>query len=209
MNTPRPIALLAALLIGAAASFGQTTAKNVFANAPQSIFPLLDHDTRLDMIDYFESGMSTASKNAMAGKSRITAMTPTKVSMQMSDASDYEVCLLPTAAGDTLVALIATVATPAPDSRMSVYSKDWAVNLTSKTFAKPVLADWLTDPASASEVEGLVPFLLISYSYNPDTRELTLTNNTGKFLSADVYEIVAPSLKSSITYKWNGSKFTR
>lgn len=209
MKLTKPIALAAALVLGASACFARLTARQAFTEAPQSVFPLLNLDARLDMIDYFESGMANTSKNAMEGQSRITAMTPDKVSISMSEASDYELCLLPTADGDTAIAVIATVATPAPDSRMSVYSKDWSKNLTSGAFSKPVLSDWLSEEGKerAAEVEGLVPFLLISYSYDPASGVLTLTNNTGRFLSSDIYEIVKPCLKDSITYKWNGKQF--
>lgn len=209
MKLTKPIALAAALVLGASACFARLTARQAFTEAPQSVFPLLNLDARLDMIDYFESGMANTSKNAMEGQSRITAMTPDKVSISMSEASDYELCLLPTADGDTAIAVIATVATPAPDSRMSVYSKDWSKNLTSGAFSKPVLSDWLSEEGKerAAEVEGLVPFLLISYSYDPASGVLTLTNNTGRFLSSDIYEIVKPCLKGSITYKWNGKQF--
>ncbi len=154
------------LLLGAGAAFAQLTASQAFADAPQNVFPLLDHNTKLDMIDYFNSGMSTASKNAMDGKSRITAITPAKVEISMTDASSYELALLPTANGDTVVALITTVATPAPDSQMTLFSKDWATNLTSSLYSKPGMADWLTEEgrANSGEVEGLVPFLLVSYT---------------------------------------------
>ncbi|MCI9607321.1 MAG: DUF3256 family protein [Muribaculaceae bacterium] len=209
MKLTKPIALAAALVLGTSACFARLTARQAFTEAPQSVFPLLNLDARLDMIDYFESGMANTSKNAMEGQSRITAMTPDKVSISMSEASDYELCLLPTADGDTAIVVIATVATPAPDSRMSVYSKDWGKNLTSGAFSKPVLSDWLSEEGKerAAEVEGLVPFLLISYSYDPASGVLTLTNNTGRFLSSDIYEIVKPCLKGSITYKWNGKQF--
>ncbi len=211
MKISRISAVVAALIAGAVASFGQLTAKQVFAEAPQSVFPLLDHDTKLDMIDYFESGMSTASKNAMEGKSRITAMSPEKLGIAMSEASEYELCLLPRVSGDTVVALISTVATPAPDSRMTVYTGDWGSNITSQVFSKPALSEWLTEEgqARAGEVEGLVPFLLVSYSYDPASATLTMKNNTGAFLSADVYELVSPCLKETVTYRWDGKKFVR
>ena len=62
---------------------------------------------------------------------------------------------------------------------------------------------------TAGEVEGLVPFLLVSYSYDPASATLTMTNNTGAFLSADVYELVSPCLKETVTYRWDGKKFVR
>lgn len=205
----------ASLMLAAAAAIApqmsaQLTAAKVFADAPQSLFPLIDRNTRLDMIDYFNSGMETPSANNLGGKSRITAMTPQSIDIEMTDASTYGIALLP-AGSDTLVAVINTVATPAPDSRLSIYSRDCQTNLTSRTFKRPGLADWLTDEGrkNSSEVEALVPFLLISYAYDPATSTLTMTNNTGQFLSADVYELVEDYLLPSLTYRWNGKKFER
>ena len=84
MKLSRFFAVAFMLLLGAGGAFAQLTASRAFAEAPQSVFPLLDHNTRLDMIDYFNSGMTTASKNNMDGKSRITALTPNKVEISMT-----------------------------------------------------------------------------------------------------------------------------
>lgn len=197
------------LLLGVGAAFAQLSASRAFAEAPQTVFPLLDHNTRLDMIDYFNSGMATASKNALDGKSRITSLTPEKVEISMTDASTYELAVIPTAEGDSVIALITTVATPAPDSQMAIFSKDWSDNLTNAIFSKPALADWLTEEGkdNIGEVEGIVPFLLISYTYNPDTKQLVLTNNTAKFVSPELYEMVEPSLRKMMVFSWNGKKF--
>ncbi|MDE5745115.1 MAG: DUF3256 family protein [Paramuribaculum sp.] len=209
MKLSRFFAVAFMLLVGAGAAFAQLTAANAFAEAPQNVFPLLDLNTKLDMIDYFNSGMTTPSKNAMDGKSRITALSPAKMEINMTDASTYELVVIPTADGDSVIALITTVATPAPDSQMAVFSKDWSNNITNSVFVKPILADWLTDDdkENIGEVEGIIPFLLISYSFDPEAKQLTLTNNTSKFVSPELYEIVAPSLKSVMTYRWNGKKF--
>ena len=49
-------------------SHARLTAAEAFASAPQSVFPLLDKNARLDMIDYFNSGSSASSSrnNVMA-----------------------------------------------------------------------------------------------------------------------------------------------
>lgn len=211
MRLRRIFAVAFTLLLGAGAAFAQLSASAAFANAPQNIFPLLDYNTKLDMIDYFNSGMATPSKNAMDGKSRITALSPHKLVVSMTDASTYELAVVPTADGDTLIAVITTVATPAPDSQLTMFTKDWSSNVTGSVFSKPALIDWLTDDSkdNIGEVEGIVPFMLIGYSYDPAAKTLTMTNNTGKFVSPELYEMVSPSLKSSITYKWNGKKFVQ
>ena len=49
------------------------TASEAFADAPASVFPSIDRMTRLDMLDYFHSGVETATANTLGGKSRIIA----------------------------------------------------------------------------------------------------------------------------------------
>lgn len=204
-------ALLAVAVMAATAAGlqAQTTAAQVFANAPDEVFPLLDKNTRLDMIDYYNSGMTTASGNNVNGKSRITRLTPQALDIEMSAASDYQLSLIPMA-GDSLVALIVTVKSPAPDSRIDFYDSGWHHMADGKYFAKPSMTDWLTDEGrkNAADVDAFVPFLLVSYSYSPETGLLTLTNNTKEFLSPDIYEMVGGYLKPQLVYKWNGKKFS-
>lgn len=198
----------AAALAVAPCAQAQLTAAGAFTKAPRQVFPMLDNNARLDMVDYFNSGMTTPSTNALKGKSRITALAPLSMTISMTEASDYQLALLP-AGSDTIIAVITTVATPAPDSKMALYTKDWTANVTAKRFNKPLLRDWLTPEGrnNSDDVESLVPFLLISYSYDPDTATLTLTNNTGSFLSEEIYETVQPYLLSSLSYRWDGKKF--
>ncbi len=174
------------------------------------MFPLLDRNARLDMIDYFENGMTNTTANAMQGQSAVTAISPLSLSVKMTDSSSYELDLLPTAKGDTLVMLISTVATPAPDSKISIRSSDWRTDMTASAFTRPTLDQWLTDKGrdNKGEVEAFVPFPLISYSYDPSSAVLKLTNNTRQFLSSDIYETVAPYLLGEKSYRWNGKKFT-
>lgn len=197
-----------ACLLGVSTLPAQLTASKAFVEAPRNVIPLLDRNARLDMLDYFNSGLTNKTSNKLNGTSAITAVDPMQVAVQMTDASTCHIALLP-AQSDTLIAVISTVNTPAPDSKMTVYSSGFARDLTASAFAKPTLKEWITDPSMLSTVEAMVPFLLISYSYNPDSATLTLTNNTQKFLSDDVYAIVEPYLKKSIVYKWTGKKFAK
>lgn len=197
-----------AVIICCGTAFAQLTASKAFVDAPRHVLPLLDRNARLDMLDYFNGGLTTKTSNKLNGASAVTAVSPMLVAVQMTDASTCHLAVLP-ANSDSLVAVITTVATPAPDSKMTVYSSNFSRDLTPSVFAKPSLKDWITDGNSLSTVEAMVPFLLISYSYNPETSTLTLTNNTRTFLSEDVYSIVEPYLKKELLYKWNGKKFAR
>lgn len=185
------------------------TVREAFTSAPRQVLPLLDRNTRLDMLDYYDSGINKESTNTMDGTSSIISLSPQAVSVKLTDASEVTIALLP-AAPDTLVAVIQTVQTPAPDSHIAIYSPDWKRTLTTQVFRQPTLADWLTSEGkkNLSMVQQLVPFLLIDYSLDPTSGTLTLKNNTKNFLSADIYEIVASFIKPSLTYRWDGRKFT-
>lgn len=210
MIKPLILLIAAAGLIAliAPGAHAQLTASKAFATAPQSVFPLLDANTRLDMVDYYNSNLSTPSANKLQGRSRVTALSDKAISVELSPSSSAEIIILP-AGNDSIIGLISTVATPAPDSHISLYSRDWKALDTARYFSKPLLVDWLTDSGrkNRGQVEAMVPFLLISYAWDPATSTLTLTNNTRQFLSEDIYSIVAPYMKESLAYTWQGRQF--
>lgn len=199
---------LASMALLAVAPAEALTPSQAFVNAPASLYPTLDRNTRLDMVDYFTGGLSTESKNALGGGSAITDMTDRSITIKLTDASTSTLAILP-AEGDTLVAVITTIQSPAPDSRMTIYDKSWSSSATAKAFVRPVLSDWLTAEGrkNAKTVESVVPFLLIDYVYDPSTSELTMNNNTRLFLSDEVYAIVSPYLLKQLKYRWNGKRF--
>ncbi len=182
-------------------------AGKAFVDAPQSVFPLLERSTRLDMIDYYNSNLATASKNNLDGQSRITAMSPKQLDLEMTGSSTASLVIMPGTQG--LIGIITTVATPAADSRIDFYTPEWEHLTTENYFKRPELADWLTAEGKQNmgDVEAFVPFVLMSYSINPDSGELTVTNNTSAFLPQEISEMVEGYLKPSLTYTWNGKKF--
>lgn len=187
------------------------TASKAFATAPQSVFPLLDANTRLDMIDYYNSNLSTPSPNRLDGRSRITSLSDKVASIELTPASSCDVIIMPAAAGDSIIAVISTVATPVHDSRISFYGRDWKEIPTERLFTKPVLNDWLSEQGkkNRSDVENMLPFLLISYTWDPSSNVLTLTNNTKDFLTDDIYGFVKDYMLPSISYRWDGRKFSK
>ena len=204
------IALATVIMLNCADGMAQQTATQAFSTIPRKVMPLFDDNARLDMIDYFNSNMSNSTQNNYGGRSRVTAISPEQLTLKMTDASDCRISILPDGK-DGLIAMITTVASPTPDSRMTVYSSDWSRDLTSSVFTKPTLSDWLTPEGkkNSATVETSVPFLLISYSYDPATRTLTLTNNTDEFLGKDVYEPLSGYLLEKIDYQFNGKRFNR
>ncbi len=184
----------------------QVTAADVFVNAPVEIFPLVDRNTRLDMIDYFRSGSATSSNNRLSGKARVTELGIDNIAVDMTDASSYQLALLPMGS-DTIIALIKTVRTPACDSHLSFYTTEWK-EITGNLFDKPLLDDWLTKEGNKNrkDAETVIPFVMSEYKYDAETKELRAVNSMQQFYSEDEYNAVKPYMKAVLTYRWNGKK---
>ena len=162
-------------------SHARLTAAEAFASAPQSVFPLLDKNARLDMIDYFNSGSSTSSRNKLDGTSRIVNLTDDDAKIDMTDASSYHI---------------------------TFYHRTWK-KLPDGMFKAPEIKEWLTPDArkNPSMVTSMIPFMLAEYVYNPADKSLTLTNNLKEFMSPDTESMIAPYLLPSLVYVWDGKKF--
>lgn len=188
-------------------SHARLTAAEAFASAPQSVFPLLDKNARLDMIDYFNSGSSTSSRNKLDGTSRIVNLTDDDAKIDMTDASSYQLSIIP-AGNDSIISVISTVATPAHDSHITFYDRTWK-KLPDGMFKAPEIKEWLTPDArkNPSMVTSMIPFMLAEYVYNPADKSLTLTNNLKEFMSPDTESMIAPYLLPSLVYVWDGKKF--
>ena len=87
--------LLFILGISSSFSVGAQEAKTVFVNIPDSLCPLLSSVNRADCIDFIESKMKAQVTNRFGGKSEMTELSPDYVSLQMSDASNWQMKLLP------------------------------------------------------------------------------------------------------------------
>lgn len=186
----------------------QFTAAEAFTTAPAGIFPLLDKNARLDMVDYYNSGLNTPSANRLQGRSAITSLTPATLTVKITDSSSAQIALLP-AGNDTIIAVVSTVATPGLDSTLKFYDRSWRQLPADKYFTAPGWKDWVTPGHDASEITAYTPFMLASYFIDPDTSTLTATNNIATFLDEDTYKTVAPALNPSLIYKWNGKRFSR
>ncbi len=92
--------------------------RRLFADAPVGVIDTFDRNTRLDMLDYFRNGMTTASQNVFGGQSRITALSDSSLTVEISSRSRMQFAMLPQKS-DTVVVIIETVDTPVADSGVS------------------------------------------------------------------------------------------
>lgn len=203
----RLLLTLVALAALAPAAVAQLTASAAFTSAPASVLPLLSRNARLDMIDYYNSGSTTPTKNVMQGLSRLTALSPMSLSATLTVSSECQIALLPMR-GDTAILVIETVLTPIPDSRLTIYDRQWQP-LARQPFVHPSTADWLTkEGKKAAEPADMLPFVLASAAYSPEEQTLTLTQQMAGYFTPDDYARLSPYLHSTLAYRWDSRRFT-
>ena len=183
------------------------TASEAFADAPASVFPSIDRMTRLDMLDYFHSGVETATANTLGGKSRIIAEEPMKLRAEISKSSELQVAVLPNK-GDTIVAFIETVASPVKDSYVTFYrASDW------KRLPDPKLPDLNSfipakNRAAVSTTE-MPAIFFITIDYDPAQELFLIYNTSFDNLPKGEHPEAAKLTDSLQAYRYNGSKLVR
>lgn len=90
--------LLLSLLatVSLTSSADSLTIKLLFREMPDTIVPYLSKNSRLDFIDFMESGMKAEVTNSFGGKSLMTALTDDSISIRLNEACQLDLLLLTT-----------------------------------------------------------------------------------------------------------------
>lgn len=186
------------------------TAESAFVDAPLEIFPTIDRTTRLDMIDYYNSGSDKPSKNAFKGNARILSISDSQITLTTSDIQEVSLSLIPHR-GDTIIMMITTVKTPAEDSDIRFFTRNWKSADDEGLFVVPQLSDWMTSEGlqRKDDLENLYPITLARCVYEPGTGLLTIENKLGDFLPEEQTAWAKGMLHTHLVYRWNGKKMER
>lgn len=217
MSTHKLIAIIlacAASLTGAAQPVADTstgrglTALKCFKEAPADVLGMLEPNTRLDMIDYYEAGIERPSQNTAGGECRITAIDDYSISFVGGTGTDYQLFVLDPKSESPTIGVIVTLQTPIPDSAITLYHTNWdsqAVRDTKAFNSSPTLSDWMRPGYTKhrAEIEEAIPFIMADYSYDPSTSTLTITNNMAQYFTANDTPKALSMLKDSVSYRWN------
>lgn len=188
------------------------TAAKAFISAPASRFPLVPAMKRMDMVDYYNSGMDRPSDNMLGGKSRILNLTAEHISVEdVGDGLSVTSISLDKMGRDTVLIVTSNVATPAIDGKLYFYSTEWNELPSGNYFTAPQLAEWVRKGSGIdmTDIENSVPFVMADYSYSPDTHILTLKGTFSEYIPKEEYEKVKNCLLPEIRYKWNGKKMVK
>ena len=105
-----------------------------FREIPDSLLPTLSENNRLDMLDFMESKMKAEVTNRLGGKSEMTSLTDSTLSIRMSAALKVDMLLLnrelPATSDDqdpTVICMIETfgIDSLSLDSRVRYFTQSW------------------------------------------------------------------------------------
>ena len=91
--------------------------RDIYAAAPDSIFPLLTKNNRLDQIDFRENNMPAVVKNRFDSRCELLALTDQYLKLQLSERCLVEMRLF----NDSTFCMVETFLAPAPDSRIRFF----------------------------------------------------------------------------------------
>ena len=205
---------LLTLLLCLAALLGSDarTIRDFFASEPDDIFITVPHTARLDLMDYYDSGQRVEMYNLLGSNTQLLELDNTYFKISTSESRTVEVLMLPYSRRDTILAVIETVLTPVPDSRLRFFNSNWVQLSSIKPLKKmPTLDDFFLPTASKGKRKELterLPFTLLEMTFSGERHDtLTVKHGLQQFLSRDEFAQFSPYLRPTLTYRIQGAKF--
>ena len=118
------IFLLSLLYCVALSAFAQLRMREVFAQLPDSVLPLMSKNNRLDCIDFIENGMEARVKNHFGDPVVLDSLADDYLLLHTGATEYVEMRLVPTAS-EVLVCVNRTYFGPAADSEVRIYDTSW------------------------------------------------------------------------------------
>ncbi len=201
--------LLAIAASAAALAAGaQATARSALTTAPGVVLPELSESTRLDMLDYYDSGMKKPLANIFGTECVLDTLGNDKATIRFGDHKTLSIYVLPYGKKE-LIMTIETLSVPQADSHIAFYTTKWEPIETKKLFSEPRLADWVGNLSGEKlvEVENAVPFILYQAEYDPSTATLRLTSDLDGYVAREYMPLAKEAVAESLTYTWSGKRF--
>lgn len=196
------IALLTTALAGRAESID-----TLFHRAPEDVLPMLEGNTRLDLLDLYNYKMEAKAENIFGGTARLTHKTPDYLHVSLTNASEWEMKLLATNK-DTLICVIHTRRAPAARSTIRMFRKNWQP--AASTLPQPAPADFVaagdtTDHDERTDILARLSTHFTEAHWNNSTCTLILRLSTEAL--NDTMRTKAEALLRPLHYRWEDGHF--
>ena len=164
--------------------------RDIYAAAPDSIFPLLTKNNRLDQIDFRENNMQAVVKNRFDAHSELLVLSDKYLQLRLSERCVVEMRLL----SDSVFCMVQTYNAPAPDSRVRLFDTEW--HELPQAIERPDVDDFLSEDIDTDVRLALQALPLIKASLSQDDDSITwqlqtseLTREQRQKVEGKVHEI--------------------
>ena len=171
-------------------SFAELRIRDIYAEAPDSIFPLLTKNNRLDQIDFRENNMKADGKNKFEDHSELLVLNDKYLKLQLSKHCLVEMRLL----NDSTFCMVQTYNAPASDSQIRFFDTSW--NELLQTVERPSVDEFLSEDVDIDVRLALKALPLIKASLSENNETVTfelqtseLTKEQKKKLEGKVHDI--------------------
>lgn len=186
--------------------------RDMFVAMPDSVLPLLSGINRLDMLDFYDSGMKAAVRNRLDGESELTYISPKSMKIRYTGSSEVVIRLFYYKDSVPVICLARTYESNGLyDSRIDFYDSKWQELDTSRILQIPEFDAFIRDGLgkdsvayirNASEIRSIKACL-------PDDSDRIEFEYTGlAFAGEDSLQCASCLRKEPIVYDWNGKRFS-
>jgi len=197
-------------------STAQTTdIRELFKQMPDSLFPYLTLNNRLDCIDFKESNMEARVANSFSGQTRMEVLNEHFISMWMNNAVTMQMRVLPTTSPvddvKAVICMVTTYGTTVKESTIRFFSCKWKplqtqsyVNIdASMLLMQP---GYMPDERFEELCNKLQPYLIVA-ELSKDVDELMLTISNAALDEEE--RVNTEEIIMQINLKWNKNSFKK
>ena len=175
----------------------QVKMSDVVRQMPDTLYPYLNENMRLDMLDFIDSGMTAEVTNNLGGKTVLNTLTPHFSSFQLNEASTMQMRLLdvsePTDSISQIICMIRTWGKDFKESQVSFYTTDWKALPARQYFSAPAYPCTMTMDEHTPTLT-ITPVSTLDYPANEEQQTAI----------SDEQQAAVDKLT---TLKWNGEIF--
>lgn len=199
-------------MIATIASGQKVTMREVLGSAPDSIFPYLTKNNRLDMIDFCESNMKAVVDNELGGKSQLDTLTSDYLHLTLNETTTVEMKLLESSRllDDTTKTIVCMSTTYADrQSDVEFYSSKWhklSIPLTYDRDSLIVRPDSMS-AESYADLLRMAGDLCVVAKLSPSTTDIALSPSFLNVSEEDRSKLEAAKRKIILNFEVNRLKY--
>ena len=207
--------ILISLLTPACSAQAKKTMREVWVTMPDSVIPYLNHNLRVELVDYWEMKADAKVKNRLDGDTKLVKMSDNYMELKLNESTDASIRLLSTGDSTYIICMVKTFKAPAEESSVMFFSSDWKP--LGKNFGLPTnngsdkTKEMFTEVRDTMTTElydrlyGMIEPVMLKAALS-ETDETIVFELSLPFLTKDEKEEVSLILRQR-KFKWDGKTF--